>query len=79
MKLMGLTGPFSTTKRGARVNCSIELEHKDIDSEDLICAPALAINVTGGFLYLRVLQRWTASNEAQMHEQQQRFEIPECS
>lgn len=61
------------------MNCFIGLEHENTASEDLICAPALAINVTGGFLYLRVLQRRAASNEAQIHEQQPRFEILECS
>lgn len=66
-KLMGLTGPFSTPKKAVCMNCFIELQHKNPDSEDLICAPALAIKVTGGFLSLRVLQRQTASHEAQKH------------
>jgi len=32
--------------------------------EDLICAPTPAINVTDDFLYVWVLQRCTASDEA---------------
>lgn len=67
-KLMGLTGPFPPPNEAARVNCFTELQHKNPVS-DLICAPALAINVTGGFLYLWVLQRQIASSESQKHEQ----------